>query len=70
MPEMRTPRNCAQSRGVVWLRGEDLNLRPSGYERDQGCRHRDIIRVFPAWSGQKWPQADTKRHPNGTQIFI
>ncbi len=33
-PETKTPRNVIFLRGLGWLRGEDLNLQPSGYEEE------------------------------------
>jgi hypothetical protein len=53
--------------GLDWLRGQDLNLRPSGYEPDElpGCStpRRGVFALvfFPAdadvaRSGQEWPE--------------
>ena len=37
--EFENPANLLSWRGFLWLRGQDLNLRPSGYEPDElpGC---------------------------------
>ena len=35
LPKNEKPREVLKSRGVQKLRGEDLNLRPSGYEPDE-----------------------------------
>ena len=38
-PERKTPAALSYGCFLIWLRGQDLNLRPSGYEPDElpGC---------------------------------
>jgi hypothetical protein len=66
--QKRKPHKSRDLRGFRRLRGEDLNLRPSGYERDEAPRRYDVSRLFAAWSGLERTQADTKWHPSGTRM--
>ncbi len=48
----KTPERVLSFKGLIWLRGQDLNLRPSGYEPDElpGCstpRHREYALTSP-----------------------
>jgi hypothetical protein len=68
--QKRKPDKSRDLKGFRRLRGEDLNLRPSGYERDEAPRRYDVSRLFAAWSGLERPQADTKWHPSGTRSCL
>ena len=68
--ESKAPGNVNVSRGLEWLRGQDLNLRPSGYEPDElpGCSTpRQGLAGVESWlASNRERLAAARRHPSMT----